>query len=202
MFWGMLALILLTMTACDELWADVGAEVKDAYGIDINNPTEIAISAFGAGAMGNSQVADGLDVYRAIRRVEHEENGDRLFASNRFAEARTEYLEALKWAPTGSDAQRNRAGGIYGQIANSYGAEADSVANPTGRMQLKRQEGRAWLQGARVTGSSSEKRSALILAGFAMGAGGDPATACQCFTQSGVDGSPAVAEGIKAFGCK
>lgn len=206
LFWGILLFIMVTMTGCDELWADVGAEVKDAYGVDINSPAEVALSAFGAATMGNTQVADGLDVYRAIRRVEHEESGDRLFAGNRFAEARNEYQEAIKWAPTGSDAQKNRVGQIYGQIAATFGAEASAVADPTGQMQLKRQEGRAWLQAARATGSASERRSSLILAGFAMGAGGDPATACRCFEQSGTssqDGySPAVAEGISAYGCQ
>ncbi|MDO8689972.1 MAG: hypothetical protein Q7R39_08180 [Dehalococcoidia bacterium] len=198
--------VLDLLTTVPPKSADVGAEVKDAYGININSPAQVALSAFGAGTMGNTQAADGLDVYRAIRRVEHEENADRLFADGKYAEARAGYQEALKWAPTGSDAQRNRAGQIIGQIATTYGAEAAEAADPARQMQLKRQEGRAWLQAAGATASASDRRSSLILAGFAMGAGGDRASACLRFEQAGTstqDGyRPALAEGIKAYGCE
>lgn len=139
--WGALAaglLLLLVGPGCEELLAEVAADVKESYGVDVNSPTDVGLAAAGASTLGNEEVAGGLDVMRAARREDHTVKGNRCTDRGDWACAQSEYEEALRWAPTDSEAQRTKVVELHRDLGYTHIKEAEENTG-RGRSDLARQ---------------------------------------------------------------
>jgi hypothetical protein len=194
-----LFLVLLAVAGCDAMFDEAANEVQTGWGIDIRDPSDVALAAIGARVAGDKEKADALDVYRAIRREEHWEAGARLHDAGNYYQARLEYREAIKWTPTtlGTPAQKDKAGAIYCDIADSYQAEAASKKSPDEEMALRRQAGRSWAAGAALVSDPERKRAYYRAAADSAHRGGDHQASCGYLRSATAD-----ADTLAAYGCR
>ncbi len=226
---GALLVLVLGLTACEEWVAMVADDVQEAYLLDLRDPQEVATAALGSETLGDKDKADGLDVYRALRRVEYEQKGHSLLLENKPAEARQAFEEALKWTPggevgvlgsvvggiaeallgnqgpkgQGTPAQKQKRADLYLGIAWTYKDEVKTTTDKTRKMELERQASKAWAQAAALESKSIDRALDYRLAAYSAYDGGDRGAACQYLKRAQLaENTLATEYSLKAWGCQ
>ena len=225
---GALLVLVLGLTACEEWVAMVADDVQEAYLLDLRDPQEVATAALGSEKLGDKDKADGLDVYRALRRVEYEQKGYGLLLERKPAEARQAFEEALKWTPggdvgvlgnvlggiadallgnqgpqdQGTPAQRQKRADLYSGIAWTYEDEVETTTDTTRKMELKRRASKARAQAAALESKSIDRALDYRMAAYSAYDGADRGAACQYMKRAQLAENNLSAEySLKAWGC-
>ncbi len=225
-----LVVLVLALAGCEDWVALVADDVEEAYNLDIREPGQVTAAALGSQKLGDQDKADGLDVYRALRRVEYEEKGDRLLLlDKKYAGARRNYEEALKWTPggdvgvvgnlvggiadallgnadkgpqdQGTPAQREKRADICSRIGSTYRHEAEATTDVDRQMELFRGEARARAESGSLRSDREDAALDYALAAFAANQGGDRTAACTYAAQAVAKGDGDMRSTAKYWGC-
>jgi hypothetical protein len=202
---GALVVLALSLAGCEGWVAIIADDVKESYGLDIRSPQQVAGAALGSQLFGDQEKADGLDVYRALRRVEYEQQGLIQHRAANFVGARENYAEALRWTPTsGTSAQQQKRSDLYYRIGLSYNDELLTTSDQDRQMELNRRASRAYAQAAALEQDPDQKDLPYYRAALAAYEGGDPASACTYMANAHYvgDGRSGYEEYLKSWNCQ
>lgn len=130
-----IAAVLLTGEECSESLIDqqVSQEVKDATGVDPNDPSVLFQSALGSGVanvLGAKEEAKELDdstaLLAAYRRADNEQQGHKAFEARNYESAAQYYQNALSWTPDNAKYKLQRERG-YIRLGNARELAASSI---------------------------------------------------------------------------
>lgn len=181
-----LALALVTCGALDE---ETVADIRDATGIDLTDPSAGLTAAATGGTQGNSEEEPALDATRALRRVTHEQRGDKFMArlgtegTAAAAAAANEFGEALRWVTPGDRAkelelQKKNAEANW-QIGYRLALGRDpSVPLTTPHRNAFLVSARSWGRAADLTADPVEKADLLRSRIVALNSAGATSQAC------------------------
>lgn len=106
--------------------SDVARNIKDATGIDPNDPKDL-VSALSGGTKGNKDQDDALEVVAGFQRARHEQKGDELLDHRDPYRARDEYKKALEFTHLRTVPSRSRVAKLNYAIGRTYEMEALSA---------------------------------------------------------------------------
>lgn len=184
-----LVLAAFALAACDSLDSEVVADIRDATGVDVTDPTAAVTVAAGGGTTGNDAEDPALDATRALRRVTYEKRGDeamdkdRQIGSAAYAAAAGEYEKALHWVTPGDRAKERELQLKYGdanfRFATTFGTGRDekqplTVAERNAYLTSAQAYGRA----AQLSPDAADKAAALEKRSVAYWSAGDVGRSC------------------------
>ncbi len=135
-------------------------------------------------AVGNEEAVKGLTAYAHCRSELYQERGDKLFSAGDTDGARSQYAQAIDWAPTNTPHRASDKAGVYFTFADTYLKDASKQMNDSDRLPYYRASGQNALLAAKTEPDPFVKAYYYRAAAYRLISGGDRKTAQKAYEEA------------------